>query len=243
MKSTPLPFSFPLDLAHCNRLRKEILKELLQMDPAFASIPVKSISPSTCSAMLTLYDQHFLCGFLKKSYTTLDVTLSSRLVRSAGKFIYAKNPHKRLEHAEIRMSSDFLYRLTDGPFSLNGLSASTPQEAFLIVFEHELCHALEVVLFGATGHSNRFLSLANGLFSHTDTKHSLPTRSHEASDLGVSIGSRVSFLYKGRQLTGIVSYIGKTATVFVPSTLGTYRDRKGIRYAKYRVPLSILKEK
>ena len=241
--ASSLPFTFPHAQEEIRRRRALILAHLLAMDEGFCAMPVKSLQTTTLRAALESYDRLFFNDYLSRSYGQIDVTLSSRLTSSAGKFIYAKNPHKRLDHAEIRMSSDFLYRLTDGPFSLNGLSASTPQEAFLIVFEHELCHALEVVLFGATGHSKRFLSLANGLFSHTDTKHSLPTRSHEASDLGVSIGSRVSFLYKGRQLTGIVSYIGKTATVFVPSTLGTYRDRKGMRYAKYRVPLSILKEK
>ena len=39
---------------------------------------------------------------------------------------------------------------------------------------------------------------------------------------------------------GKITYIGKTATVMVPSAGGEYRDRSGRRYEKFRVPLSKL---
>ena len=52
---------------------------------------------------------------------------------------------------------------------------------------------------------------------------------------------RASFPYEGKQLTGLVTYIGKTATVMVFSLRGAYRDRLGRRYTKYRVPLELLK--
>ena len=73
------------------------------------------------------------------------------------------------------------------------------------------------------------------------THHSLPTRRQEAAQNGLSVGSNVSFPYEGKQLTGLVTYVGKTATVMVPDSRGAYRDRSGRRYAKYRVPLSLLK--
>ena len=241
--SVCFPFEFPLESAEIQRRRALILSELLHSDAGFASTPAVSFSPSSCRTMLALYDMQFLGGLLKRTFLHLDVTLSSRLIRSAGKFIYTKNPLKLYERAEIRMSSDFLFRLSSGPFSLNGLSVATPQEAFLIVFEHELCHAVETAMFGATGHSKRFLSLANGLFGHTTTQHSLPTRGQEAAEQGFSVGSRVTFPFNGLQLTGRVSYIGKSATVFVPSLRGAYRDRRGMRYTKYRVPLELLKKK
>ena len=139
------------------------------------------------------------------------------------------------------MSSDFLLRLDAGPFQLNGLSAATPQEAFLIVFEHELCHALETALYGQTGHSQRFLALAHGLFGHTQTRHSLPTRRQEAAKDGLLIGCRVSFPWQGAMLTGVVTYIGKTVTVMVPAPRGEYRDARGRRYCKYHVPPEHLK--
>ena len=138
------------------------------------------------------------------------------------------------------MSGDFLFRLNKGPFLLNGLSVSTAQEAFLVVFEHELCHAAENALFGSTGHSSRFLSLAHGLFGHTDTRHSLPTRQQDAAKGGLFVGARVCFCYQGGVLSGVVTYVGKTATVMVEDRRGTYRDQTGKRYAKYRVPLEQL---
>ena len=239
--SRPLPFAFPLPPEDIRRRRAAILASLLALDEGFCRIPVISLRTATLEEMLRLYDGRFFSGFLRASFETLRVTLSSRLISAAGKFVYARSSSKRLENAEIRMSSDFLFRLNGGPFLLNGLSVATPQEAFLVVFEHELCHALETALYGSTGHSARFLTLACGLFGHTDVHHALPTRRAEAAEAGLTVGSRVCFSYEGQALAGILSYVGKTATVMVPSPRGLYRDRSGQRYAKYRVPLPLLR--
>lgn len=190
--------------------------------------------------MLRLYDDLFLVGALK--HLGIRVTLSSRLTSAAGKFLYVRGAFGRITQSEIRMSSDFLFRLNQGPFELNGLCVSTPQEAFLLVFEHELCHALEASLYGKTSHSDRFMALANGLFGHRASRHKLPTRRQEAADDGFLIGSRVRFLYNGTERNGIITYIGKTATVMVPASNGAYRDQRGRRYDKYRVQLNHLRK-
>lgn len=236
------PFPFPLERLAIHRRRAAILAALLAGDPGFCEIPVRNIRTATLSQMLRLYDTQFLNGYLSRAYGQIDVTLSSRLISSAGKFVYARDASRRMTRAEIRMSGDFLVRLNKGPFNLNGLSVATAQEAFLVVFEHELCHALETALYGATGHSERFLSLANGLFGHTATRHSLPTRRAEAAKEGLFPGARVSFQFEGKTLSGVVTYVGKTATVMVPSAGGTYRDSSGRCYAKYRVPLPVLRK-
>lgn len=240
MKHKPLPFSFPVAREMISTQRDQILDSLCASDEGFRKVPVSSIKPETLQDMLGLYDRHFFSGLLADKLPDLSVTLSSRMTSSAGKFICTRGPFRRIKHAEIRMSSDFLFRLQEGPFELNGLSVNTPQEAFLIVFEHELCHAIETVVFGETGHSSRFMSLANGLFGHTAARHRLPTRRQEASDSGLRIGSRVSFIYRNQTMSGILTYIGKTATVMVPSPQGEYRDRTGRRFTKYRVPLAKL---
>ncbi len=237
VKKNTLPFVFPLCKDEIQHKRAEILYALLAADPAFCTIPVHGIHPSTLRHMLERYDTLFLNGYLSHAYSEIRITLSGRLISSAGKFVYTRQPLLRPKRAEIRMSNDFLTRLGQGPFELNGLSAATPQEAFLMVFEHELCHAIEAGLYGETGHSIRFLSLANGLFGHTGTRHSLPTRKSEAAQNGLTVGMKVSFPYQGKELTGITTYIGKTATVMVPSARGEYRDKLGKRYMKYRVPL------
>lgn len=234
----PFPLPAPDEIL---RRRAQILGALLAADEGLCAVPVRSIRHATLQTMLSLYDSLFLGGFLARSYGQLPVTLSTRLTSAAGKFIYTRGSTP--VRAEIRMSGDFLFRLTDGPFLLNGLNAATAQEAFLVVFEHELCHAVEFALYGATGHSQRFLALANGLFGHTDTRHSLPTRRSEAAQNGLTVGSRVSFPFENRTLTGIVSYIGKTVTVMVPDAHGGYRDARGKRFAKYRVPVALVNKR
>lgn len=230
------PFSFPLPQHIIVQKRASILAQLLAYDEGFCNIPVQSISQDSLRYMLNAYNAAFLNGCLKR--VPVQVTLSSRLTSSAGKFICLRGAFGRIKQAEIRMSSDYLLRLRNGPFELNGLTAATPQEAFLLVFEHELCHAVETMLYGKTAHSPRFLSLANGLFGHTGTRHKLPTRQQEAAQKGLVVGSSIRFLCKGIELCGIVTYIGKTATVMVPSDAGAYHDRFGRKYTKYRVPLS-----
>ena len=138
-----LPFAFPLADDDILRRRATILTALCAADNGFCAVPVQSIRRQTLSQMLNLYDKLFFGGFLSHSYGQIDVTLSQRLISSAGKFIYTRGGVSRMCRAEIRMSGDFLFRLNKGPFLLNGLSVSTAQEAFLVVFEHELCHAAE----------------------------------------------------------------------------------------------------
>lgn len=242
MFSKRIPFALPLEEGEIVRKRKAILTELLEFDEDFRSIPVRQIHPSTLKRMLARYDEMFFNGYVQQKLPLLEVTLSSRLISSAGKFFCIKGPFGRVSDAGIRLSSDFLYRMKDGPFELNGLCASTPQEAFLIVFEHELCHAVETALYGKTGHSARFLALAKGLFGHTATRHKLPTRRQEAFNNGLVVGMRVRFFCENRELSGFITYIGKTATVMVPDPRGEYKDRSGRRYTKYRVPLSKLQQ-
>lgn len=235
-----LPFSFPATEPEIARRRLLILSTLCASDNGFCTIPVSSVRKQTLDQMLRLYDELFLAGFLEKFYGSIDVTLSNRLTSSAGKFIYTRNSTEQMSRVEIRMSGDFLFRLKQGPFVLNGLSVSTAQEAFLVVFEHELCHAIENALYGSTGHSSRFLSLAHGLFGHKETKHNLPTRQQEAAADGLQVGRKVCFHYQGGVLTGMISHIEKNATVMVKDPRGLYQDRTGQRYTKYRVPLEQL---
>jgi len=231
-----IPFPFPLKQEDIADKRAAILAKLLAIDKGFCHIPVQSISPESLRYLFHAYNQSFLGGWLERM--PIQVTLSSRLTSSAGKFIFVRGAFGRIKQAEIRMSSDYLLRLGHGPFELNGLAVSTPQEAFLLVFEHELCHAIETMLYGKTGHSASFISLAKGLFGHTGTRHKLPTRRQEAAQNGILVGMNVSFSYQDQEMRGIITYIGKTATVMVPSSAGEYRDKRGQKYAKYRVPLS-----
>ena len=82
-----LPFAFPLADDDILRRRATILTALCAADNGFCAVPVQSIRRQTLSQMLNLYDKLFFGGFLSHSYGQIDVTLSQRLLSSAGKFI------------------------------------------------------------------------------------------------------------------------------------------------------------
>ena len=236
------PFPFPLFPFEIAEKRKRILEELLEADAGFASAPVRSIRKGTLDLLRSRVDRLFLNGFLGSRYPAMRVTVSNRMTSAAGKFIHSKRPPKGPDPmAEIRMSGDFLFRLPPGTYRLNGLSVSSPQEAFLVVFEHEAVHAVENALYGSTGHSKRFLQLAGGLFGHTSVHHELPTRALESAASGIRPGAAVSFVFQEKTLTGMVQRVGKTATVMVPDPRGPYVDARGRRFAKYRVSPGFLK--
>ena len=112
----------------------------------------------------------------------------------------------------------------------------------LLVFEHELCHVLEFLLFNKSScKGKRFKTMANNAFGHTDSYHRLSTnRQIAAREFGFKMGDTVTFEFKERRLTGFLNNINKRATVLVPDKKGSLIDRKGIRYSKYYVPLAKL---
>ena len=220
--------------------RKQILSELKTRDPDFMSIPVRRLRTTTLPYLLKRYDELFLDHFLEQTYgKRLTSSLSGRLTISAGKFIYPKRMTSS-PSGEIRMSIDFLSRLRNEEYHLNGLTTHGPQESFLVVLEHEIVHAIEYGITGNTGHSSIFQSIAWNLFKHTETTHNLPTRATDAAKIGLVVGKSVSFDYKGKRLTGTVSYVGKTVSVMVPDSKGSYVDRFGRHYSKYRCAYSNL---
>ena len=238
--NTDLLLRFSYSAETVSAYRKQILSELKTKDPEFMNIPVKRLRTSTLPYLLKRYDELFLDHFLERTYgKRLTSSLSGRLTVSAGKFIYPRRATSP-PSGEIRMSSDFLGRLADEEYHLNGVTVRGPQESFLVVLEHEIVHAIEYGIWGNTGHSPVFQSIAFNLFKHTQTRHNLPTRVSDAAKVGLAVGKRVAFDYKGRRLTGVVSYIGKTVSVMVPDEKGSYVDKSGRHYSKYRCAYSSL---
>lgn len=199
--------------------------------------------------LFQLYDGIFLEDYFKNSYRgTCRFCFSRRLRSSAGITKLPKYPrHLRPEEQwlEIRISADFLSRFNEmkREARVNGLIPADALEALLFIFEHELCHVIEFMQYGRTScRGKRFLELAHALFGHTGTTHALPTAGEVAQrETGLAPGSRVSFVYQGQVLTGVVNYIGKKATVMVRDAQGRYMDRQGNRYTKYYVALQRLK--
>lgn len=234
------PFPCPLEPLETARLRAEVRRRLLCAWPALAHSPICRLDPAALDAMLRHYDALFFDGLFARRLPQLCVVGTARMTRCAGKFC-ARIAADGATDVQIRMSTDFLFRLRKGPFFVNGVEALDALEAFQLVFEHELCHAAEWALYGTcSAHQSTFRALSHGLFQHRTCTHALPTRAQEAAAQGVGVGARVSFPFEARTLCGVVSRVGKTASVMVPSAAGAWHDKRGRRYDKYTVPLSLL---
>jgi hypothetical protein len=104
------------------------------------------------------------------------------------------------------------------------VKTNTGLEAFQLVFEHELCHVIEFVFFNTSNCSKkRFKVLSNNIFGHTESYHKLPTNRQIAQQkYGFKIGDKVTFIFKGKTIQGIIFNINKRATVMVEDSNGHY---------------------
>ena len=147
---------------------------------------------------------------------------------------------------EIAISTPLLYQTfadVHRPVRVNGLLCRDRVEALQRVFEHELLHLLEMLLWARSSCSApRFKGLAWNYFGHTATKHDLVTQPERASHrFGLRLGDRVAFVFDGVRRVGVVRRITRRATILVESAAGApYSDGK--RYEKFYVPLGQLRK-
>lgn len=222
----------------------EIGRELLAASPWIDEPDFTAIQPDDLAFLFDAYDRRFLRGFARRRLTpgALSFRLSSRMTRSGGQTTRRLRPDGSLEY-EIAVSTGILFNgfADDDPgVSVAGIPCANRLEALQRIFEHEIVHLVE---FLATGTSNcgarAFQELAHRLFRHRNHTHSLITRAERAAQRGIRVGSRVSFIYRGRRLAGRVNRITKRATVLVEDPGGD-RYSDGTRYRKYYVPVAEL---
>ncbi len=229
--------------------RTKIIEILFNNSAALKSPQLTSISTSDLSLLFKLYDEVFLQNWLRDHYRgKMKFSLSRKMTKSAGKTMCPKNISRiRPEDLvlEIRLGVDFFlnYGQHSQSNSVCGIKTGSGLEALLLVFEHELCHVLEFLLFNKSScKGKRFKTMANNVFGHTDSYHKLPTnRQIAAKVLGFKLGDTVTFDFKERKLTGLLHNINKRATVLVPDRKGLLVDKRGTRYSKYYVPLPKLR--
>jgi len=201
------------------------------------------------------YDSEFFDGFLQDMLTERDFPpvsfrLSKRMTSAAGATIYRRLPATSGEtnayksRFELVIAIDLLFQQFKSPdrtVHVNGLECSDRLEALQRVFEHELTHMLELMVWKSSSCKKcRFHKMARHIFGHTEFTHQLITRKELArSERNIQVGNKVAFEFHGLRYEGIVTRITKNATVLVKSTEGIlYTD--GIRYSKYYVPISEL---
>lgn len=232
-----------------NEKRNKIYNEFICTSPNVNSGIITKISSADLKLLFDLYDCIFLNGcFKEKTKLNIIFSLSKRMTHSAGKTIYPKNLiNISLEDAtfEIRMCVNFFFNYyeTNRIKLVNGINTKDSLEAFQLVFEHEICHLIELIEFKDSDcKGDRFKTIASNIFGHKGIYHELPTNKETANiKYGVNIGDKVSFIFEDKKYQGFITNINKRATIMVIDPKGQYMDKLNNRYKKYYVPLSQLK--
>ncbi len=221
--------------------------DLLADSPRLGSSEFEQLGPDDLWRLFHGYDDHFFAGLLATALgpdprERLRLRLSSRMTSAGGKALHYRGSTP--PRFEIAVSSHLLFTNFapgDAPVQVNGLRCPTRLDALQRIFEHELVHLVELLLWGRSScRRPRFLSLAHALFGHTEATHRLTTSRQRAwRDQRLRAGERVWFRHEGRRLEGFVNRITVRATVLVPDPAGR-RYTDGGRYTKFYVPVEAL---
>lgn len=209
------------------------------------------LANSDLKLLFQLYDSIFLGSYFQSGRFrgSIAFALSTRMRTNAGKLVYLQNTklEEGRECYELKIGINFFfqYYYLNREKIVNGLKTKDPLHALQLVFEHELCHLIEVHCFQKSScRQERFKTIAHNIFGHTESYHLLPTgREIAAAWYDLKIGDQVYFTHERRKLTGFISNINVRATVMIPDKNGSYQDDKGNRYKKWYVPLNLLNKK
>jgi hypothetical protein len=235
---------------------KAVYEAMLRESPRITQGNFTSASDTDLALLFDLYDRQFfgndLGQLVKASGAPLTFTLSSRLTRSAGltkRFsprVTKGLPPPPATRYEISLSTTLLFqtfRDVERTVRVNGLVCNDRLQAAQRVFEHELIHLVEMLIWSASScQADRFKRLVWNHFGHTQTRHDLVTQQERArSKFDVKVGDRVAFTYEGVRFTGILNRITRRATVLVEDERGlAYANGK--KYVKYYIPLTMLEK-
>ncbi|MDF2879904.1 MAG: hypothetical protein K0R54_461 [Clostridiaceae bacterium] len=228
--------------------RKYVYNQLISTSENIKNGIIKKVSVNDLYLLFKLYDGTFLQNYFKDNlYGKLEFSLSKRMTSSAGKTIYPRNirslPLNQVKF-EIRMAVNFFFKFyeTKGDKIVNGIISIDALEALQLVFEHEICHLLELTMYRQSSCSGkRFKGIANSIFGHTKSYHELPTANQIAKNkYNAAIGKKVTFKHNDLNISGIITNINKRATIMVLNNKGNYVDNFGNRYIKYYVPLNMI---
>lgn len=207
-----------------------------------------AIHPDDLRWLFDNYDSRFLGGACRQAIgeAPLHFRFSRRMTSAGGKTVrtvYHRVKPQRVVY-EIVISSTLLYQTfldVDRPVSVAGVVCRDRLDALQRIFEHELVHLMEMLLWKDSSCSrDRFQGIAQRLFRHREHTHQLITPAERAAvRFGIRAGDRVRFRFEGQHLQGVVNRITKRATVLVESPEGI-RYSNGRNYKKYYVPLALL---
>ena len=229
--------------------------EILLKDSARIKVgDFTAIAVEDLERLFSLYDAAFFDGALTYTLANedspLEFRLAPRMTRSGAKTYRAryrppghgKQP-SRYEY-QIAVSTTLLFQSfgdVKRDVVINGHACADRLQALQRVFEHELLHLTELLVWGKSSCAgNRFKDMAHRLFAHTGVTHDLVTQ-HERADVahGLRVGDQVVFEHNGVKYHGLLNRITRRATVLIEDPTGL-RYSDGKQYVKFYVPLKLL---
>lgn len=231
-----------------NKKRAQVCRELIDRSQNVTGGELQRLANSDLKLLFQLYDSIFLGNYFQNRFQgEIIFSLSTRMTTNAGKLLFSKNIKNieaTKEKYELKIGINFFFKYyhLNREKKVNGIKTSDSLQALQLVFEHELCHLIELHCFKKSScRQEHFKTIAHNIFGHTESYHQLPTdREIAAAQYDFRIGDRVYFTYDKMRCTGIIYNINKRATVMVPDKIGIYQDKKGNRYNKWYVPLPFL---
>lgn len=232
---------------HQTHVQEKIRDCLLQQSATITEPDFTQITATDLQLLFNLYDAACFEGQLREAIgnSPLKFNPSRRMTRRAGSTkMWTRRDGTGRRSFEIGVSLPLLW----GSFGdvhrqteLGGLPCPDRLTALMRIFEHELIHLCELLVWNKSSCSqDRFQTLARGLFGHREFTHDLITPREKALEqFGIRPGIRVRFSVNGTSREGLVNRVTKRATVLVPDKDGRlYSD--GVRYRTWYVPVSEL---
>jgi hypothetical protein len=207
----------------------------------------RQIHPDDLALLFEQYDREFFQGECRKALggSRLEFRLSRRMTSAGGKttrFRPRRGPGA--PWYEIAVSTTLLFQTfhdLDREIAVTGIPCHDRLEALQRIFEHELIHLAEMLVWTDSSCSaGRFQSIAHRLFGHTDHRHQLITPQERAfKKFRIHPGARVRFQMEGQTHVGVVNRVTQRATVLVEDPRGRPYSN-GKRYRGFYVPLEML---
>jgi hypothetical protein len=252
-----LALDLRLEAAEIQRRRQEVAVRLMSVSTAVRDINFCTINTRDLFELFCQYDDLFLEGRLARVFEQPDHRLTFRLSRrmtsTGGMTTYHRRESRgagrarsadRQRHFEIAVSSTLLFgtNFDSESVSVGGINTEHRLDALQRIFEHELVHLLEMVLWDDSSCARRrFKGIVYRLFGHRESSHQLLTPAEVARrTYGLSPGDTVQFHHRGCRLTGVINGIQRRATVLVPDNRHGDVFSDGRRYQRFYVPLERL---
>ncbi len=227
-----------------SQIHTEILCDSASLDAA----NFKLVHGDDLASLFDRYDRLFFEQTCKRRLDEMPASISfhvsNRMTSAGGRTTRTRPLGQAPVTFEIAVSSTLLFRSfadVQRPITVAGIACNTRLEAMQRIFEHELIHLIEFMVWDDSSCAGaRFQDLARRFFGHHGVVHDLITpRETARKKYGIRRGDRVVFRFENIAYTGIVNRITHRATVLVEDKHGRkYRD--GHRYAKFYVPLDMI---